>query len=105
MDERDFVNKAEAELGRLDDALTDLERDDFDWQLSDGVLTVELADKSKIIISVNRPAKEIWVAMKSQGLHFFFDPTTAAWRTQSGDELYGSLSAYLTEKLGEPISL
>ena len=73
MDERDFVTKAEAELGRLDDALTDLERDDFDWQLSDGVLTVELADKSKIIVSINRPAKEIWVAMRSQGLHFFFD--------------------------------
>lgn len=105
MDEREFVAAAEAELRRIDDALTELERDDFDWQLAEGVLTAEFDDRSKLIVSVNRPAREIWVATRSQGLHFGWDAQASTWRTAKGQELWATLSGFLTEELEEEIHL
>lgn len=104
MDEREFVTRAEDELSSLDEALAALERDDVDWQLSDGVLTLEFEGRGKIIVSVNRPARELWVAAASQGLHFGLGED-GRWRTGKGQELRATLSAFVSEKLGDAVNL
>ena len=104
MDEREFVKVAEDELSALDEALSVMECEGLDWQLSDGVLTLEFDGRGKIIVSINRPAREVWVAAGAQGLHFGRG-ADARWRTPKGQELRAALSAFVSEKLGATVTL
>ena len=105
MDEREFVTRAEGELAALDDTLTELGRDELDWELSDGVLTLEFEDGSRTVVNVHRPARQIWLASGSQAWHFDPDPGTSTWRSAGGDELRATLAMLVSEKLGERIEL
>jgi len=58
----------------------------------DGVLELEFADGSRIVVNRHSAAQEIWVAAKSGGHHFRFDG--AAWvDTRDKRELLTVLSA------------
>jgi CyaY protein len=103
MDERSFVTAAEAELGALDDALAALEPEGVDWQLADGVLTLELDDRSKIVVNVHRPAMEIWVAAGASAWHFHLD--AGRWCTYKGEELRSTLARLVGEKIGQDVRL
>lgn len=70
----------------------------------DGVLEIELADRSKIIVNRHGPAQEIWVAAKSGGYHFRFDDDR--WvNTRDGEELFAALSRCVSEQAGLPVAL
>ena len=73
-------------------------------QKGDGVLELEFENGSRIIINRNGAAREIWVAAKSGGYHFRFDG--ARWvNTRDGDELFASLTRYVGEQAGRPVTL
>ena len=62
-----------------------------------GVLEIEFADRSRIIVNRHSAAQEIWLAAKSGGHHFRFDGS--AWiDTRDGRELIAALSALLAEQ-------
>ena len=54
---------------------------DVDWSLNDGILEIECADGSKLIVNRHVPNREIWVAARSGGFHF--RPTTVAGATRA----------------------
>ncbi len=78
---------------------------DADFQLKEGgVLEIEFADRSKIIVNRHGPAREIWVAARAGGFHFRWDG--AAWRdTRDGSELFTALSKLVSGQAGEPVVL
>ncbi len=62
-----------------------------------GVLELEFADGSRIIVNRHSAAQEIWVAAKSGGYHFRFDG--ASWvDTRDKRELLAVLSALIAEQ-------
>lgn len=70
----------------------------------DGVLELEFADQSKMVINRHSAAREIWVAARSGGYHFRWDG--AAWRdTREGSELFGALSRLISAQGGEAVVL
>ncbi len=72
--------------------------------VSDGVLEIELADGSKIIVNRHSAAKEVWVAARSGGFHYRF--SDGQWRnTRDGSELYAALSALASAQGGAPLTL
>ena len=97
MDESAFLAAADATLGRIGlalDAALETSDADLDWSLKDGVLTIECADDSRIIVNRHVPNREIWVAAKSGGHHF--RPDEGRWRdTRGGDELGATLARLL----------
>ncbi|HEX6690228.1 MAG TPA: iron donor protein CyaY [Burkholderiales bacterium] len=102
----------DAEFDRLTNAaLQEIERRleacgaDLDFELKEGgVLEVEFADGSKVIVNRHGAAREIWVAARSGGFHFRWDG--AAWRdTRDGSELFAALSRVASEQAGEPVRL
>jgi CyaY protein len=104
MDETDFEALAERALERLDTALeasgvdADVERKDG------GVLEIEFADGSKMIVNRHGAAREIWVAARAGGFHFRWDGT--AWRdTRDGSELFAALSRLVSAQSGQPVLL
>ena len=104
MDDKEFNRLAEATLARIEAAL-EASGADLDFQLQHGgVLEIEFADGSKIIVNRHGVAKEIWVAAKSGGFHFRRE--NDAWvDTRDGAELFVKLSALASLQAGALVTL
>ena len=104
MDETEFAAAAERALGRIERALEE-SGVDADVELKDGgVLEVEFADGSRMVINRHGAAREIWVAARSGGFHFRWDG--AHWRdTRDGAELFAALSRLVSAQSGQPVLL
>jgi CyaY protein len=78
---------------------------DADFALKEGgVLEIEFADGSKVIVNRHAAAGEIWVAARSGGFHFRWDG--AAWRdTRDGTELFAALSRVASLQAGRTVEL
>lgn len=103
MDESTFNAYAEAELRRIENLL---ENSGVDLDIEpkpDGVLEIEFANASRIIINRHSAAREIWIAAKSGGFHFC--PTAEGdWmsaRERAG--LYEILSRLVSEQSGTEV--
>lgn len=104
MDDGEFNTLAGQALARIDAALEASDAD-LDFELAaGGVLEIEFADGSKIIVNRHAVAREIWVAAKAGGFHFRWDG--AAWRdTRDNAELMAKLSALASQQAGETVVL
>ena len=104
MEDREFNTLADAALARIEAAL-EASGADIDFELAaGGVLEIEFADGSKIIVNRHGVAREIWVAARAGGFHFRWDG--AAWRdTRDGVELMDRLSALASQQAGEAMNL
>src|SRR5215831_4000154 len=98
----DFMAAADrvlAAIGQALDAALAEGDSDADWTLNDGILEIECADGSKLVVNRHVPNREIWVAARSGGFHFA--ARDGAWRdTRSGTELGASLSSLLRTQAG-----
>jgi CyaY protein len=78
--------------------------DDIDSEINGGILSLEFADGSKVIVNRQTPLREIWVAAKSGGFHFRFDGAT--WRdTRSGEALDALLTQVIAQQSGRVIPI
>ncbi|MBV9189600.1 MAG: iron donor protein CyaY [Betaproteobacteria bacterium] len=104
MDESEFAALAEQALSRIEAALEETGVD-ADVELKPGgVIEIEYADGSKMIINRHAAAREIWVAARSGGFHFRWD--AGAWRdTRDGTELFAALSKLVSAQSGQPVRL
>jgi len=104
MDEREFAKRADEALERIEAALeaTGVEGD---VELKEGgVLEIEFADGSRMVINRHGAARELWVAARAGGFHFRWDG--AAWRdTREGTELFAALSKLVSAQSGRSVRL
>ena len=105
MNESDFDQVAEDTLIAIEEAVEACGVD-IDFDSGGGILTLEFANGSQIIINKQAPLKQIWVAARSGGYHFDYDDSSASWRLQGqGDELFEALGRYCSEQAGEEVVL
>lgn len=104
MDDKEFSGLADTVMARIEAALEAADAD-IDFELAaGGVLEIEFADDSKIIVNRHGVAREIWVAARAGGFHFRWDGNV--WRdTRDGAELMEKLSQLASQQAGEPITL
>jgi len=104
MDESEFMRMAEIALQEIDRRV-EASGIDADCEFKGtGVLEIEFADGSKIIVNSQAAAREIWVAAKSGGYHF--RGAGGRWvNTRDGSELFAALSAYVSQQAGETVNL
>jgi len=103
IDESVFRALTDRVLGIIATAL-DASDGDLDWADNDGVLSIECADGSRVIVNRHMPNRELWVAAKSGGFHF--RPEGGAWRdTRSGEELGAALERLLRAQAGVGVRL
>src|SRR5258706_12777685 len=91
MDETEFAAAAERVLERIEASLEE-SGVDADVELKPGgVIEIEYADGSRMVINRHAAAREIWVAARDGGFHFRWDGL--AWRDKRvGTELVAELS-------------
>lgn len=105
MNESDFDQIAENTMVAIEDAVEDCGVD-IDYDNAGGILTLEFADGSQIIVNKQAPLTQIWVAARSGGYHFDYDDAEECWRLQgNGEELFDCLSRYCSEQAGEEVVL
>ncbi|MBI4123580.1 MAG: iron donor protein CyaY [Betaproteobacteria bacterium] len=104
MNPTDFEALAERALSRIETALEEGGVDADIERKGDGVLEIEFADGSKMIVNRHGAAREIWVAARAGGFHFRWDGS--AWRdTRDGGELFAALSRLVSAQSGQPVLL
>ena len=104
MDEREFNALADATLRRIEDAVEACGAD-VDLEVKPGgVIELEFADGSKIIINRHTAAREIWLAARSGGYHF--RPQDGRWLgTRDGEDLMAAIGRCMSEQAGKPVRL
>jgi CyaY protein len=76
MTDPEFLDRAELLLKAVElacDRINDEGQADIDNQRSGGMITLSFENKSQIIINLQKPLHEVWLAARSGGYHFKFD--------------------------------
>lgn len=104
MNDSEFEALAGDALQRIERAL-EASGVDADLELKEGgVLEVEFADGTKMIVNRHGAAREIWVAARAGGFHFRWDG--AKWRdSRDGSELFAALSRLVSAQSGQAVVL
>ena len=103
MTDSEYLSLAEAALAAVEQAV-EASGADIDTERSGNVLTLEFDNGSKIIVNLQAPMHEIWVAAKSGGFHFRY--REQSWRdTGSERELFAALSEFAGQQAGETVTL
>ena len=101
-----FDKIADAELRHLEQALGEIDPDELDVELSQGVLTCTFYDGQRLIINSHHAAGQIWMAAFRQAWHFTPREAggTVEWRTEK-DELHATLKRMLKDRIGRDIAV
>ena len=103
----EFIVLAERTLTAVEqkiEALADEMDVDIEMSRAGNVLTLELPAANKIIMNLQEPLQEIWLAARSGGFHFRYQEPR--WvDTRSGEELFAMLVKILAEQTGKTWSL
>ncbi len=94
MTDLEFMDVAEKLLRAVErscDLINESSDADIDNQRSGGMITLSFPNRSQIVINLQKPLHEVWMAAKSGGYHYRFDG--AAWQdTKGGGEFFACLS-------------
>ncbi len=106
MNESEFNRLAEQVLIEIEEAI-DASGADIDYDTAGGILTLEFANSSQIIINKQTPLSQIWVAARAGGFHFDYDERQQVWclGADSQLDLFSQLSIYCSQQAGESVQL
>jgi CyaY protein len=107
MTDPEFMDQAERALKAIEsgcDRINDSTDADIDNQRVGGMVTLKFANGSEIIVNLQKPLHEIWLAARSGGYHFRFD--CGQWIDTKGQgELFARLSEDARIQSGLPLTL
>ena len=96
----EFLTQANAKIEALDEYLSD-NCDEVNTLRSGNVLTIELDDGQQVVVNIQTPMHEIWVASRFGGLHFH--QKGGAWRDTRSDKTLDETLVEVLTKLGVEI--
>jgi CyaY protein len=100
----EFDSLADAMLERIARAVEESGSDCDCEPKGSGVLELEFADGTRIVVNRHSAARQIWVAARSGGYHFRWNGSD--WvDTREGSELLAALSKLVTEQSGRAVVL
>jgi len=102
MTDLEFMDQAERLLAGVEtccDRLNDDTDADIDNQRVGGMVTLTFANRSQIVINLQKPLHEVWLAARCGGFHYRFDGQ--GWQDTKGQgEFWTSLSRYASDQSG-----
>lgn len=102
MTDNEFMDRAESVLRAIEascDRYNEQSDIDIDNQRVGGMVTLVFRDHSQIVVNLQKPLHEIWLAARSGGYHYKFDGQQ--WLDTKGQgEFFASLSRYASAQAG-----
>lgn len=106
MDRQEFLRRADECLERVADALEGVDPDELEPSLSDGVLTLEFADRKRFVLNRQTAASQMWFAAGARAWHCNWDATRELWvDDKEGRELFALVGEAITAKLGRGLKI
>ncbi len=106
MTDTEFMDQAEMLLRAIEgncDRINDQMVADVDNQRTGGMVTLVFANRSQIVINLQKPLHEVWLAAKSGGYHYKFN--SGQWMDTKGQgEFFTNLSRFASEQAGCPLT-
>ena len=105
MTDLEFMDRAEKLLLAVEQCCDRINEDteaDLDSQRSGGMVTIAFPNRSQIVINLQKPLHEVWMAAQSGGYHYRFDGT--CWMdTKGGGEFFAELSRNASLQSGQAL--
>jgi CyaY protein len=106
MTDLEYLDHAEAVLRSVEaccDRLNEDTQTDIDAQRVGGMVTLVFENRSQIVVNLQKPLHEIWLAARCGGFHYRFDG--ARWMDTKGHgEFFEHLTRCATEQAGQPLA-
>lgn len=106
MTDPEYMDQAEALLRRVEagcDRISDESDADVDSQRVGGMVTITFGNGSQIIVNLQKPLHEVWLAARGGGFHYKFDGQR--WMDTKGQgEFFENLARYASEQAGQPLT-
>lgn len=106
MTDLEYMDRAEAVLKAIEmacDRINDDTDADIDNQRVGGMITLVFSNGSQIVINLQKPLQEIWMAARSGGFHYKFDGQH--WMdTKGAGEFFAHLSREASAQAGQALS-
>lgn len=105
MTDTEYMDRAEAALEAIENAcdrINDATEADIDNQRVGGMITIVFPNHSQLIVNLQKPLQEIWLAAKSGGYHYRHDGTS--WvDTKTGEEFFANLTREASLQSGQAL--
>ena len=106
MTDLEFMDRAESVLGSIEaacDQFNDQAVADIDNQRVGGMITLTFENRSQIVVNLQKPLHEIWLAARSGGYHFKYDGRH--WMdTKEQGEFFSTLSRDASAQAAVPLA-
>ncbi|TAH12281.1 MAG: iron donor protein CyaY [Curvibacter sp.] len=106
MTDQEFMDRAEALLKAVEvacDRINDESDADIDNQRTGGMVNLSFSNRSQIIINLQKPLHEVWMAAKSGGYHYRW--VEGLWQDTKGQgEFFEALTANASQQAERPLS-
>ena len=105
MTDLEYIDRAEAVLQAVElacDRINEATDADLDNQRVGGMITLTFANRSQIVINLQKPLHEIWLAARSGGYHYRFDGSH--WQdTKGAGEFFAHLTREASAQAGQTL--
>jgi len=105
MTDLEYLDRAEQALLAVEsgcDRLNQALDADIDNQRAGGMITLTFADRSQIVINLQKPLQEIWLASRAGGFHYRW--RNGRWLDTKGEgEFFAELSAQASLHAGSAL--
>ena len=105
MTDPEFLDKAEAALKAIEaccDRINEQTDSDVDNQRTGGMVTLTFENRTQIIVNLQKPLHEIWMAAKSGGYHYRW--VEGLWQDTKGQgELFSALASNASAQAGQAL--
>ncbi|SET16881.1 iron donor protein CyaY [Stigmatella erecta] len=106
MDEARYNQLVAAVFKRMVAAADGIDPDVLEADTTGDMLTLTAPSREKCIVNTQRAVRQIWVAGKSQGIHFSYDEATGTWKDDKGRglELFSFVAQVVREISGADLA-
>ncbi|MFT3717815.1 iron donor protein CyaY [Pseudorhodoferax sp.] len=105
MTDPEFMDRAERLLAAVEagcDRINETSDADLDNQRVGGMVTLVFPNRSQIVVNLQKPLHEVWLASQSGGYHYRFED--GQWRdTKGGAEFFAQLTQDASAQAGQPV--
>ncbi len=105
MTDLEYMDRAEALLRSVEaccDRLNERTDADIDNQRVGGMVTLTFPNRSQIVVNLQKPLQEVWMAARSGGFHYRYDGQH--WMDTKGHgEFFAHLTRCASEQAGLPL--
>ena len=106
MDRQEYLRRADECIERVVRALEPLDADEVDFDSSDGVVTLEFADRTRYVLNRQTAANQMWFAAGARAYHYGWDEARKTWLDdRDAHEIYAKVAEVVSQKLGRTVQV